>query len=498
MDAETAVLILLGLAESGHPNAGKAAREIFGESVGEKALSSLDETSGGALRGAPAPRLKPRPQQVSRKFLPGTKVKGGCVRNRIGNRFHDTETGAPCSPGQKPQPAQKQPVKPQAPADPRTARQLKAGKRSLSRHNRRRWFREQKQGFAKGMKIVMGPALKKAGGVAKAVKLAAQWFGASTWNAVGKIPKVGTALQKTAAVAGAVGLQLEHSLEGFVSGSNKAVGAVAQQQGLNKRQAHFLKKFVGLADTALRWSVNIPVTHHGIEHLMHDFHVEDVEAFEVPHDVAGVGGTKVGGAFALAKIGYYVPVASLAYLGASAAYDLGKAAYDVTQAARHVDEYLQSDDKLHDPLRTLRTAAGFIRGGVWGNGEHHHDDGKYEGWVAHGPLLGKLRKIWEASQAEMAYASGAFQPKVKSSPLYRTKAQGQGGKAKLALTNKLAAALKEHDSDWFLALLASAMDSCGDLERALKIATFVVKEVPEPPETPVDETILNWMPVKLS
>jgi hypothetical protein len=51
--------------------------------------------------------------------------------------------------------------------------------------------------------------------------------------------------------------------------------------------------------------------------------------------------------------------------------------------------------------------------------------------------------------------------------------------------------------EWFLALLSASLDAHHDLDKALRVTLQVVQEIPEPPESELGETVLDWLPAKL-
>lgn len=98
-----------------------------------------------------------------------------------------------------------------------------------------------------------------------------------------------------------MGQKIEHWLEGNYKAGQELAKAVAAEQGKGEQHVERVGRILAIADGVARWTTNIPVAHHAIEAL------------------AGVGGPV---AFFGAKAGYYVPVASLGYVG----WHLGRAA----------------------------------------------------------------------------------------------------------------------------------------------------------------------------
>lgn len=97
-----------------------------------------------------------------------------------------------------------------------------------------------------------------------------------------------------------VGQAIEHGLEGAYHAGQKLAKEVAAQRGGDEKHVERLGKWLSLADGFSRWTANIPVVHEAL------------------HVVAHIGGP-VG--FIGAKAGYYVPVASLGYIGYSMAHE---------------------------------------------------------------------------------------------------------------------------------------------------------------------------------
>lgn len=101
-------------------------------------------------------------------------------------------------------------------------------------------------------------------------------------------------LPKPAQRAVDAGLWVEHQLEGLYAGGQEMAKAVAKERGLSEEHVERVGRVLGWADGFSRWTGNIPLAHHLLEAVAH---------------VGGPAG------FALAKAGYYLPVASLAYMG---------------------------------------------------------------------------------------------------------------------------------------------------------------------------------------
>lgn len=94
------------------------------------------------------------------------------------------------------------------------------------------------------------------------------------------------------------GQAAEHALEGAYNAGRELAVEVARERGLSDEHADRVGRVLAWADGIQRWTTNIPAAHEAI------------------HTLAHIGGPV---AFVGAKAGYYVPVASLAYVGYSMA-----------------------------------------------------------------------------------------------------------------------------------------------------------------------------------
>jgi hypothetical protein len=108
----------------------------------------------------------------------------------------------------------------------------------------------------------------------------------------------------------AVAHAIEKPLEKFYHGGQKAAESVARAYGLNESQVAALGQVLGAADAVSRWTANVPVLHEAL------------------HVVAHVGGPA---GFVAAKAGFYLPVASLAFVATAGG---GLAAFKAINAAR--------------------------------------------------------------------------------------------------------------------------------------------------------------------
>lgn len=86
---------------------------------------------------------------------------------------------------------------------------------------------------------------------------------------------------------------VEHTLEKPYKAAQNLALAVARERGLSDHHVDRVARVLSMSDTIKRWTGNIPIAHHILEHA------------------AGIGGPL---GFLGAKVGFYVPIASLAYL----------------------------------------------------------------------------------------------------------------------------------------------------------------------------------------
>lgn len=403
-----------------------------------KAMSWVSSPAGGALVKPPkfmGPRARRPVPPSARKY-----VKSGFTGERTdsANRKRCYRDGhlVPCAQGG-------------AAGEEELQRQEEAGVRRSQRVERgdsRRAAREARQRFWGGPG---GQAIRAAGGVSGALKKGAALVGMHVWNS---LP---TRAKKAVGIASTVGAHVEHVLDGISTGSQKLVEKVARARGLDRVQAKKLRRWCTLADGIARWTANIPASHHGIEQLMHGLGMPDMEFTEqlVPDNVPVVGGLKVTGAFLGAKLGYYVPVGSLAFLGYSTA---------------------------RNPVKTMKAAWDFFRPAQAGHGGSAHGR---EG------LFQKIKKIVQAKPEDLEWKAQ----------------EGAGVKAVTGqdeleqVMGLLADAVKEHSSGdaqkdgWFDAVFSAALDATHDVERALEVVRLVLGEFPQEPPTD-DVQMADWLP----
>lgn len=381
----------------------------------------------------------------------------GCVQNATGDKYHDDQTGHPCSPGGGSSAPAKKPGQGQTGSTggtkPRvtTAQQRRAvnrerssaassqqaaterKKRRLSRGESRKKWRVLK---AKFWGSLAGKAVSKVGGLYEATMNAGKRIGEKVMDRLP--PKV----RKTVAVGIAVGTHVEHVLENAVTQSQVLVEKVARARGADQVQAKKIRRVCAIVDLVARWTVNIPLVHHGLEDAAH---------------AAGLEGTvpKLG-AFSLAKLAYYVPVASVAYLGYSAA---------------------------RNPVKTMKAAREFFKKPKETE-EHPHPS------------------LWQKIQA-------AISPERTRRSRTHTDAQGHKNLSYLWKSEEgnpnedeiKEALLDEYmilqensqDPEWADAVILSALDATHDFQEALQIASMILQEVPTEPET-LDEEMADWLP----
>lgn len=120
---------------------------------------------------------------------------------------------------------------------------------------------------------------------------------------------------------------VEHVLEAGVRTSQAMVRNAARERGLPEEHVERVARITAVADGLLRWTANIPVAHE----VIHVLHLAD-----------GWAG------FGLAKVGFYMPFGSAAYLAYSTA---------------------------RNPLATVRAAGRLMRGDGWGEAHGHGHGG---------------------------------------------------------------------------------------------------------------------------
>lgn len=221
--------------------------------------------------------------------------------------------------------------------------------------------------------------------------------------------------------------KVEHALEGAYKAGQNAAKEVMKEQGMSAEHIETAGKLLGAVDGIAKWTVNIPVAHEAIHALTH------------------IGGPI---AFLGAKVGYYTPVASLAYVGASLAKAAGQ---DIKKAV------LGSKD----PYQTIKIARAAIRGVMakQAHGESHAAAGA----AAHG-VAGAVSYLSPAAGAAIRSLEHHADP--KSPNVTQMKANAP----------KIAKYLKDHDyKPHCVALLYGALDETmtkdgPDLDKAIKYA----------------------------
>lgn len=124
-------------------------------------------------------------------------------------------------------------------------------------------------------------------------------YGAGTAKLLGVAKKqVYDRLPKSAQKLVDMGKHLEHKLEKSYANGQAIAKEMARGKGLNDAQVNRVSRALSVADGVGRWTANIPAAHAAI------------------HSLAHIGGPV---AFLGAKVGWYVPAASLGYIGYSMA-----------------------------------------------------------------------------------------------------------------------------------------------------------------------------------
>ena len=153
----------------------------------------------------------------------------------------------------------------------------------------------------------------------EAARRLASHMGREAWSRMPR--KAQVALAQTYQVA----MTVEHGLQGMYDRGQALARQVARERGLPEEYVQRVGRLLAATDAIGKWTVNVPGLHEVLS-------------------LTGVGG--VAG-FLTAKAGYYVPVASLAYVGYSTA---------------------------RDPFATIRAAQGVVPQGRHGSrGEVRHD-----------------------------------------------------------------------------------------------------------------------------
>lgn len=247
--------------------------------------------------------------------------------------------------------------------------------------------------------------------------------------------------------------KVEHFLEKPYKAGQNAAKEVMKEQGMRPEHIETAGKILGAVDGIARWSVNIPVAHEAIHALTH------------------IGGPI---AFLGAKVGYYTPVASLAYVGASLAKAVVR---DIPRVFQHagaaVLDPLLGTKTENTPFDTIRIARAAIRGAM--QKQEHGEPHSLEGHLAHG-VAGAVHLL--GGHAATLVAEGAAH--------YMSHNVAKGTPDLAAMKRnapKVANFLKDHDyDDQCVALLYAALDetmtpSGPNLNNAIKYANVAYKKV---------------------
>lgn len=289
------------------------------------------------------------------------------------------------------------------------------------------------------------------------IKGAATAVGKAIW---GKLP---APVQTSLAAVYHAGKAVEHGLESVYHAGQKAALAIAKERGYSEEQTAKLGKVLGIADGVARWTTNVPGVHHAL------------------HVLAHVGGP-VG--FLASKAGFYVPVASLAYVAQST---------------------------LRNPFATIRAARKAVQAAMGSRGK-----GERSGAIGDSSSIpvasmqeseAKSAPTLRGAERDSSRRGGGGSSKLGVRPLSRNQlaraqylvanaSSGLSGKDTYDMTHqimtlnvsstdqrKLADALEEHDfDDWYIALLYGALDeNQGKVNESIESADAAYEMNPEPP-----------------
>lgn len=200
---------------------------------------------------------------------------------------------------------------------------------------------------------------------------------------------------RAAVMVAQIGAAVEHRAQKLNHAARSMVEEVVRQRGLDPEKGEKVRKVAGIIDTALSWTINIPLAHAGLE-------------------AAGMHGL---GSFVAAKVGFYVPVASIGYLAYST---------------------------LRNPMAAFRAASALFKGK--GHGEDapaEHAEGFAEDTGPGEAQQGLTREGLEALADFIALAEG--------------------------------------QDEWAITLVCAALDVSHDLEAAVRMAHEALEQHPEPP-----------------
>lgn len=236
---------------------------------------------------------------------------------------------------------------------------------------------------------------------------AAAWVGQSAYN---RLPVAG---RRAVDASIAFVVWLDHTLDMVKRGTQQLAATVAEERGLPAEHVERVAKVTTAIDAVMAWTANIPLAS---EHLHHEYRMEGPAAF------------------ALAKLGYFLPTASLAYCAYSA---------------------------VRNPLATVRAAWRVIRGkGHKGKTTSHH-----------GRRTGSMPVLC-ARKGERLMGKSDLLNLV----LDRMARHGESG-------------------EWWYALFCSAFDQVRDLRQAVAIADEAIERHPREPdaEDPEDDGLVDWI-----
>jgi hypothetical protein len=323
-----------------------------------KALSALNETTGGAL--VPPPKGRERNMLRKSTLLYGVKLhppsaqgRGftGKKRDRLGrNMCFQQGSRVPCDSASGP------PSKPVESAPHREAEQggvtKPGGMTSEAAEIYDRYF----QGHAKWSFEKLGfDAQQQIKAIVNGIAHKAKELAGALWDRM--TPEEQTACK----VAGSVVMAVEHHLNSPAKATQAMVDEIAKARGFDKEQQKSLRTTIRAIDAALANTINIPLVHQGLEEA------------GVPE---ALGGETIGaiGTFLAAKVGYYTPVASAAYILLSAVKNplatmraakalIGKVKYSFGHGVSFGDEG-HAHKSYSRPILTLGEAVQWARRGA--------------------------------------------------------------------------------------------------------------------------------------
>jgi hypothetical protein len=274
----------------------------------EKALGARDEAGQQPDAGPHGkPKALPPKPDLEKPAPPGAALAGyregeegppfaeamtweGCVANRTGKGHHDDETGHPCSTGPAGGNGNGTGEK-TGPAGPIGSPSLRPGElEEIAAASQ----------SPEGRLSLFGQALAAWNFVAeKGMSLYAgvQAIGQALYD---RLPRPAQLAVSGVAYLGNV---VHHALDVGKEAAQRLALEAASERGLSDEHVEAVGKVARLVDGFLAWTTNVPVVHHVLER-------------RVPEHAAHLSGPL---GFAIAKMGFFVPIGSLAYLAVSTA-----------------------------------------------------------------------------------------------------------------------------------------------------------------------------------